>query len=340
MISRGRLCLIPCRSGIAFTQRIIRELNSIYADNSMLEPFHIAKSEEVRFSNGEIKTVIHDNIRGQDVYIIQCIFDPLSPDTSINDNLMAVCTAINAAYHSDAETITAVLPQFPYSRQERKKTRESITAQQVAHFLEDSGATRVITIDIHSEAIEGFFHHAHLENLHASKTISHYLIENCIHDDLMVVAPDMGSADRARTYAKILHAGLALIDKERHYDRPSTIKEMKLVGDVSGKNVFLGDDLVDTGGTLINGIKLLKDNGAKTIYVGSSLSFFSGEAVARFKEAFDNKLFDGFIGTDAVFRGEHFLNEHPWYREVSVAPLFAHVIHNINQKKSVSKLLL
>jgi ribose-phosphate pyrophosphokinase len=232
-----------------------------------------------------------------------------------------------------------VLPQFPYSRQERKKTRESITALQVARFLEASGADRVITIDIHSEAIEGFLTKAHLENLHAYRTIGEYFEENFPTENLMVVAPDVGSADRARAYAKIMDTGLAIVDKERSYDRQSDIKGMSLVGDVEGKNVFMGDDLVATGGTLIKASQLLKEKGAQDIYLACSLPFFSGDAVERFDEAHQEGIFTALIGTDAVFRGERFRQEHPWYREVSVAPLFARVIHNINQKRSVSKLL-
>lgn len=336
---RGRLCLMSCDSGDEFSDRIARELDKIYAEAKIGAPFLRPKSREVVFANGEVKTIICNNIRGQDIYIVQCIDDPLQPKRSVNDNLMAVCTAINAAYHSDAGSITAVLPQFPYSRQERKKARESITAQQVARFLEASGAQRVITIDIHSEAIEGFFWRGHLENLHASNTISDFFMANFDHRDLVVVAPDMGSADRARTYAKILDADLAIVDKERNYDEISTIKGMTLVGNVKDRIVFMGDDLLATGGTLLKATQLLKENGADKIFLACTLPFFSGGAIDQFDEAFEQGLFDGFIGTDAVFWGDKFSRNHPWYQEVSVAPLFAHVIHNINQKDSVSELL-
>ena len=339
MVSRGRLCLIACRSGRSFAERIIAELTDIYDHDPALERFTFTDSEEVEFANGEIKTIINDNIRGQDVYVVQCVDDPMHPQRSVNDNLVAVCTAINAAYNSDAGSVTAVLPQFPYSRQERKKTRESITAQQVARFLEASGACRIITIDIHSEAIEGFLWRAHLENLHASRPISEYFRAHFSCENLIVVAPDVGSADRARTYAKALQAQLALVDKERRYDIPSTIQGMSLVGDVRGKNVFMGDDLVATGGTLINATRLLRDKGAKAIYLACSLPFLSGDAVAKFDRAHAEGLFDVFIGTDAVFRGPGFMRAHPWYREVSVAQLFARVIHNINMMRSVSELL-
>ncbi len=338
--SRGLLCLISCESGKKFTERIVAELERIYADEPELEHFQVTPSQEVFFPNHEVKTVIQENIRGQDVYVVQCIDDPLAEDRSVNDNLMAVLTAINAAYNSDAESVTAVLPQFPYSRQERKKTRESITAQQVCRFLEESGANRVITIDIHSEAIEGFFRRSHLENLHAYRTICDYFVKNFPSENLIVVAPDVGSADRARAYARRLRTELAIVDKERIYEEPGRIRRMSLVGDVAGKSVFMPDDLIATGGTLLNASALLKSKGAKTIYLACTLPFFSGGAVERFDQAHREGVFDLLIGTDAVCWGERFQKEHPWYREVSVAPLFAHVIHNINQKRSVSKLLL
>lgn len=321
MNTRGRLCLIACRSGREFTKRIIEELDKIYAQDQTLDRFQFTSSDEVVFANREVKTVVNDSVRGQDIYVVQCVDDPMAPDRSVNDNLMAVCTAINAAYNSDAASVTVVLPQFPYARQERKKTRESITAQQVARFLETSGANRIITIDIHSEAIEGFLWRAHLDNLHAHRVISSYFRQHIAIPNMIVVAPDVGSADRGRTYAGALGTGLAIVDKERNYEQPSTIKRMNLVGDVRGKNVFMGDDLVATGGTLLNAARLCKDKGAEKIFFACTLPFLSGKACDKFDEAAREGLFDAFIGTDAVFRGPEFVAQHPWYHEVSVAPL-------------------
>ena len=295
MNTRGRLCLIACRSGREFTKRIIEELDKIYAQDQTLDRFQFTSSDEVVFANREVKTVVNDSVRGQDIYVVQCVDDPMAPDRSVNDNLMAVCTAINAAYNSDAASVTVVLPQFPYARQERKKTRESITAQQVARFLETSGANRIITIDIHSEAIEGFLWRAHLDNLHAHRVISSYFRQHIAIPNMIVVAPDVGSADRGRTYAGALGTGLAIVDKERNYEQPSTIKRMNLVGDVRGKNVFMGDDLVATGGTLLNAARLCKDKGAEKIFFACTLPFLSGKACDKFDEAAREGLFDAFI---------------------------------------------
>jgi len=176
--NRGELAIMTCESGKPLAKRIVKQLNRIIKkENPKSSGLSIVNTQEVTFANGEIKTVIKDNIRGADLYIVQCVDDPLSKK-SINDNLFALFTALNAAFQSDADSITAILPQYPYSRQERKKTRESLTAKQVASFLEISGANRVITLDIHAEAIQGFFNRAKLEDLHASNTLIRYFKKN------------------------------------------------------------------------------------------------------------------------------------------------------------------
>ncbi len=159
--NRGELSVMACESGRPLANRILKHLNEIIRRDDPDFNLSLVDSEEITFANGEMKTVIEENIRGADLYIVQAIDDPLSPKT-INDNLMALLTAINAAYQSDADSITVVVPQFPYSRQERKKTREGITAKQIASFMEFSGANRVITLDIHAEAIQGFFNEARM----------------------------------------------------------------------------------------------------------------------------------------------------------------------------------
>jgi ribose-phosphate pyrophosphokinase len=336
---RGALSIMACDSGKEFAQRIVQKLNKILkvASEDYI-PLRLTESEEIHFANKEIKTIIHENIRGDDHYIVQCLDDPLSK-RSINDNLMALMTALNAAFQSDADSITAVIPQYPYSRQERKKTREGITAKQIARFLEVSGANRVITLDIHAEAIMGFFTFAKLEDLHASKTIINHFKKHYNYENLVITAADVGGAEKARFYSKEMSAELAIVDKARNYNQPSKIASMRLVGDVRGKDVLIPDDMISTGGTIINAAKLLKDKGAKQVYVACSLPFFNGNARDKLAEAVDKGELARIIGTDAVFQGSEFSEANPWYDEVSIAPLFAKVIHHINTKKSVSELL-
>jgi ribose-phosphate pyrophosphokinase len=253
---------------------------------------------------------------------------------------MALFTAVNAAFQSDADSITVVIPQYPYSRQERKKTREGITAKQIARFLEVSGANRVITLDIHAEAIMGFFSDAKLEDLHASQTIIDHFIKKYKGNRLAITAPDVGGAEKARFYSKAMEADLAIVDKARDYSKAGVVESMRLVGDVEGKDVLLPDDMIGTGGTIINATKLIREKGAEKIYVACSLPFFNGNAKTELKKAYEEGTLTKVISTDAVIHGEKFTRENPWYDEVSIAPLFAKVIYNINSKRSVSQLLI
>ena len=335
---RGRLTLLACESGAEFARRVDTALSGLVEQVTGEKQSFLRRTEEIEFSNHEIKTVVNENIRGDDVYVIQCLDDAYS-QRSVNDNLMALVTALHAADQSDAESITAVIPQFPYSRQERKKTREAITARVVAHLLEDAGADRVITLDIHAEAIMGFFDRCTLEDLHASAVIMDHVTDHFPTENMVVVAPDVGGADRARYYANHLGCTLAVVHKARDYSKASVIEEMRLVGDVDGKDVFMPDDLIATGGTLIKACDVLKSEGARRIYLACSLPFLNGKAIQLFDEHHAAGTFDILVGTDAVTRRPAFGEEHPWYHEVSVAPLFANVIFNVNQKQSVSKLL-
>lgn len=339
---RGKLSIIGCKSGRRFSARICRELERMFQrENEEIYTLSVPIREHV-FPNGEVKTVIHQHIRGDDVYVVQCAIDPTCR-RSVNDNLMALLTAINAAHQSDADSITAVLPYFPYSRQERKKTREGITASQVARFLEESGVDRVITLDIHAEAIAGFFTRATLDDLHASKVLidaftNLYAKEQDL-GELVVVSPDVGSAGRARFFSNKLGTDMAIADKERDYSAGGNIVSIRLVGDVYKKDVLIVDDLIDTGGSIANAVKLLKEKGARDIYVAASFTFLNQPAVQRLSDLHATHDLKFVIGTDAVHRGKQFCQKYPWYREVSVATLFAEVIYRINRKKSVSEML-
>ncbi|MEJ2170749.1 MAG: ribose-phosphate pyrophosphokinase [Desulfobacterales bacterium] len=338
--SRGALSIMACNSGKSFAERLIAALNQFSKkENDQIE-YRLKNTDEIVFPNGEVKVVLNEFIRGDDFYIIQSIDDPLS-NRSVNDNLMALITAVHAAYQSDPDHITVVIPQYPYARQERRKTREAITAKIVAMMLEMAGAQRALTLDIHAEAIQGFFNYTKLEDMHASGELIDYVRTNLNLDynNVVVTGPDVGSADRARHYSKILGTELAIVDKARDYRVVSKIESMRLVGEVKGKDVLIVDDMIATGGTLIQAANLLKEKGAKDIYVAVSLPFFNGNAVEKIDRAYRDEVIKLVIGTDAVFWGEAFVQNTPWYREVSVAPLFARVIYNITKTRSVSKLL-
>lgn len=336
---RGQLGIIACNSGRAFAGAVVEYLKEKYSKENHQERFRYIKTTETHFANGEIKTTIDEPIRGMDVYIIQLMDDPLSSN-SVNDNLMALATAANAAFNSDAGTITAVIPQFPNSRQERRKGRESVTASMVAAFIEESGASRVLTIDIHAEAIAGFFHRARLDNLHASKQLMKAMLKReLVNENTVVVAPDVGSAETARYYSRELKTDMALIVKERDYSKASVVVETRLVGNVKDKNVVIVDDMVATGGTLIAACKKLKELGALNIDVFCTFPFFNGEAISKLDEAYANGTVRSVTGTNGVWRGEQFVVDHPWYKEVSITRLFAKVIYSINHMESISSIL-
>jgi ribose-phosphate pyrophosphokinase len=336
---RGQLGIISCESGKKFAKAVVDYLKEKYHKEGHDERFKYIKTTETHFANGEIKFSIDEPIRGMDVYVIQLMDDPLS-DFSVNDNLMALGTALNATFNSDAESITAVIPQYPNSRQERRKGRESVTASMVASFIENCGANRVLTIDIHAEAIAGFFHRARLDNLHASRQLMRSMLSReLICENTVVVAPDVGSAETARYYSRELKTDMALIVKERDYSKASTVVETRLVGNVTGKNVVIVDDMVATGGTLIAACSLLKEFGAKQIDVFCTFPFFNGSAVEKLSKAYNEGIIKSVTGTNAVWRGEDFRKENPWFKEVNVTRLFAKVIYCINHMKSISNML-
>lgn len=336
---RGQLGIIACDSGKAFADSMARYLKDKYSKEDCLERFRYIKSTETHFANGEIKTSIDEPVRGMDVYIIQLMDDPLS-SCSVNDNLMSLATAVNAAYNSDAGTITAVIPQFPNARQERRKGRESVTASMVSVFIEECGASRVLTIDVHAEAIAGFFRKTRLDNLHASRQLMESMnLRNLINGDTVVVAPDVGSAETARYYSRALQTDMAMIVKERDYSKPSVVVDTRLVGDVQNKNVVIIDDMIATGGTLIAACQKLHEFGAKNIDVFCTFPFFNGEATAKLDQACKQGFIRSVTGTNAVWRGQKFAEEHKWYNEVDVTRLFAKVVYNINHMKSISKIL-
>ncbi|MCK5807959.1 ribose-phosphate diphosphokinase [bacterium] len=336
---RGQLGIIACDSAREFAELVVKHLKKMYRRDNNETRFKYIKSTETMFANGEIKTTLDEPVRGSDVYVIQLVDDPLST-RSVNDNLMSLTTTINAAYNSDVSNITAVIPQFPYSRQERRKGRESLTAAMVATFMEECGMQRVLTIDIHAEAIGGFFHRARLDNLHASYSLMKAMrTRNLINETTVMVAPDVGSAETARYYSRELETDMALIVKERDYSQASTVVDTRLVGDVTNKDVIIVDDMIATGGTLLAACKRLKEFGAHTIHVFVTFAFFNGDAVEKIDAAFKEGIIHSITGTNGVWRGAAFSEKHEWYHEVDISQVFAKTIYRINHMKSISKIL-
>jgi ribose-phosphate pyrophosphokinase len=306
------------------------------------------------FANGEIKAQLEEPVRGRDVYIIQ---DPenhypvafndgsVTKSLSVNDHLMTILVTVDAARQAGAERITVVTPVYPYSRQHRKKGREGVTASRIGSILEALGVHRLITLDIHSMEIGNSFNCMLLENLHASYQITRHLagIQEIKVGDFVVVSPDTGAVDRNKFYATAFKRPLALLYKERDYSRvtkdalDNNIANIRLLGDVRGKTVFMADDMIGTGGTLLEAMRFLREQGAKKVICAVSLPLFSGRAIEHFDDAYAGGLFYRIIGTNAVYQEELLRRE--WYISVNITKLFARTIFRLHQDQSLSSLL-
>ena len=275
-----------------------------------------------RFSEGEIRVQIKENIRGKDVFIIQGTCPPA------NDNLMELLIMIDAARRASANRITAVLPYYGYARQDRKdQPRVPITAKLVANLIVASGAKRVLTMDLHANQIQGFFD-IPVDHLYAINSLCDYLNSKKI-PDLVVVSPDVGGIKMARAYAKRVGASLAIVDKRR--ESPEKTEVMHILGDVKGKNVVMVDDIIATGGSLVEAVGALKANGAKDIYATVSHGILSGNAIAKLEACKDLKEI---VITDSIPLAKE--KQISKITVVTVASLLAEAVRRIYGEESIS----
>lgn len=286
----------------------------------------LTKATIRRFSDEEVFVEIHENVRGEDVFVIQPTSAPA------NDNLMELLIAMDALRRASARRITAVIPYFGYARQDRKPgPRTPISAKLVANLITTAGADRVLTMDLHSGQIQGFFD-IPTDNLYAAPVMSTDILARYGKENLMVVSPDVGGVVRARALAKRLHnAPLAIVDKRR--ERPGESEVMNIIGDVSGRLCILVDDIVDSAGTLCNAAAALKQSGAKAVTAYASHGVLSGGAVARVGASALEELVitDSIMATEAVCVSQKI-------RTLSIAPLLAEAMHRISEESSVSSL--
>lgn len=275
------------------------------------------------FSDGEIRVEIGANVRGDDVFVIQSTCRP------VNNSLVELCLMLDALKRASARRITAVVPYYGYARQDRKVVpRVPISAKMVADFLSVAGADRLLTIDLHAGQIQGFFDKP-VDNLFASKVLLDYL--RGMKNDLVLVSPDAGGTERARAFAKLLNAGLAIVDKRR--DRPNQATAMHIIGQVEGKTAVIVDDMIDTAGTLVAAANSLFEKGANAVYGCATHPVLSGPAIERIS----NSKLSRVLVTDTIpLTPEAELC--PKVEVISVAALFAEAIKNINQETSISGL--
>jgi ribose-phosphate pyrophosphokinase len=278
-----------------------------------------------RFSDMEVFVEIHENVRGEDVFIIQSTSYPA------NDHLMELLVCIDALRRASAKRITAVIPYFGYARQDRKPgPRTPISAKLVANLITTAGANRVLTMDLHAGQIQGFFD-IPTDNLYAAPPLVDDIKEHFPKDNLMIVSPDVGGVVRARGYARRLGADLAIVDKRR--ERAGESEVMNIIGDVEGRSCILVDDIVDSAGTLCNAAAALKKHGAKSVSAYVTHGVLSGGAVARVgsSELESMVITDSIEATDAVRISNNI-------RRVSIAPLIGEAMRRISQETSVSSL--
>ncbi len=280
-----------------------------------------------RFSDGEVMVELMEHVRGKDVYVLQPTCSPS------NDNLMELLVIMDAVKRSAARRITAVIPYYGYARQDRRPrtARVAITARLAADMIQIAGASRVLTMDLHADQIQGFFN-IPVDNIYASLVLLGD-IWRAEHKDLLVVSPDVGGVVRARAHAKHLDADLAIIDKRR--PRPNEAKVMHIIGEVEGRTCVLIDDLVDTAGTLCEAAAALKDHGAKKVLAYCTHPVLSGPAVERIGKS----QLDQLVVTDTIpLKPEAKACKR--IRQVSVAEILAESMRRLAEEDSVSSLFM
>jgi len=307
--------IISCNSNQELAKSIATYIGVSLADASMR-----------KFADDEIFVEINENIRGEDVFIIQSTSHPA------NDHLMELLISIDAAKRGSAKRITAVIPYYGYARQDRKTgPRTPITAKLVANLITSAGADRVLTMDLHAGQIQGFFD-IPLDNIFsAPPIIKDMKAKFAGNNDLVISSPDVGGVVRARAFAKRLNAGLAIADKRREKAGESEV--MHIIGEVKDKTCILLDDIADSAGTLCNAAKALKEHGAREVYSYIAHGVLSGKALEKIQNSNIKELVltDSILASDAVKKSKNI-------RHISIAPLMGEAIKRINSDSSVSAL--
>lgn len=284
----------------------------------------IGQARVSRFSDGEIRVKIEENVRGADCFVIQ----PTCP--SVNENVMELLIIIDALKRASASRITAVMPYYGYGRQDRKaEPRVPITSKLVANLIVAAGATRILSMDLHAGQIQGFFD-IPVDHLYGTPVFLKYLKSKKIKD-MIIVSPDAGGAERARAFAKHLHSDLAIVDKRR--PKPNEAAIMNIIGDVKDKVAIILDDIVDTAGTMVKVAEAIKNAGATSVFAAISHGVLSGNATEKVSKSCLEEL----IITDSIPLGD---KKHDKIKVLSIASLLAEGIRRIKNHESVSELFV
>jgi len=285
----------------------------------------LMKADVTRFADSEVFVEVNENVRGEDVFVIQSTSNPS------NDHIMELLICLDALKRASARRITAVIPYYGYARQDRKPgPRTPISAKVVSDIITSAGADRVLTLDLHAGQIQGFFD-IPLDNLYASPVLIKDIKENFDTENVTMISPDVGGVVRARAVAKKIHADLAIIDKRR--EKAGVSEVMNVIGDVNGRDCIIYDDIVDSAGTLCNAAAALMEKGAKSVAAYTTHGVLSGGAVERVK----NSALTSISITDSIKPSDEVLGEKK-IRIVTIAPLIAEAMKRISEETSVSSL--
>jgi len=290
--------------------------------------------ETIDFADGESKVIIRDTVRGCDAYLVQNCFDPNS-ERSIVENFFEMLQTGDALRRAGASKVTAIMPHHPFLRQDKSSGREPLTARLVTDLISTAGFHNVISCELHAEQITGFYKRTKIDNLPSSRFIINYFkkLHPELEGNLVVMAPDAGGAKRAEFYAKKLNARAAQAFKTRSTTEANVVEELKVAGLVRGYDVLIVDDMIDTGGSIAKLVAKLWEKGVNNIAVCCTHALLNKNAIETLKS-----LGVTIIGTDTITRTDEFKQQNPWYKEVSLAPLFAKAIYNMNYDKSFSEL--
>lgn len=286
----------------------------------------LSKCEVKRFADGEVSIDIFETVRGHEVFIIQSTNNP------VNDHLMELLIMIDAMKRASALTINVVMPYYGYSRQDRKaRARQPISAKLVADLLQAAGCDRVLTVDLHAAQIQGFFN-IPIDNFFAMPIIAKYFMDKQFKDEIVVVSPDHGGTTRARRLGEYLNAPIAIIDKRR--PKPNVSQVMSVIGDVSGKIAIIVDDMIDTGGSIVNAAEAIKQMGALEVYAACTHPVFSPPA----NERIENSSIKECVVTNTIALPKEKIT--PKITQLSIGPLLGQGIINIIEDRSVSELFM
>jgi ribose-phosphate pyrophosphokinase len=284
----------------------------------------LVNSNIKRFADGEVYVEINENIRGNSIFVVQSTSNPA------NDNLMELLICIDALRRSSAKNITAVIPYFGYARQDRKVVpRTAISAKLVSNLITNAGANRILSVDLHAGQIQGFFD-IPVDNLFATPIFARH-IKKIKLNNMVCVSPDVGGVERTRALSRRINSSIAIIDKRR--PSPGKSEVMNIVGNIVNKNCVIVDDIIDSGGTIVNAAKALKDKGAKDIYVFITHAVLSGDAVGKIEKSQIKKL----ITTDTIDNSKK-IKKSKKIEVIAIAPMISEAMKRISNSTSVSSL--